>query len=155
MEREIRVTSGSDLNGAKIRRFPQARRAGRNVAGGVSHRISGPALVKPQRGAGTLAFSRNRPESCLSSCQFKTALVLLLLGLCARADFSWDAFPQSLDILRRLVSAAEQSKESYLTPMASFNSREPAGGLPSRHFVTIPFEPMNSALRSSRPKNHV
>jgi hypothetical protein len=51
----------------------------------------------------------------------RTVLVLLLLGLCARADFSWDAFPQSLDILTRLVSAAEQSKESYLTPSIDRN----------------------------------
>ncbi len=60
----------------------------------------------------------------------RTALLFLLLCWSVRADFSWDAFPQSVDILSRLVSAAERSGQDYLTPHI-----DPNGGKPMAYYV--------------------
>lgn len=65
-----------------------------------------------------------------SASTVRTALLFFLLSAFARADFSWDAFPQSVDILSRLVSAAEHSKTDYLTPHI-----DPNDGRPMAYYV--------------------
>ena len=82
-----------------------------------------------------------------SASTVRTALLFFLLSVFARADFSWDAFPQSVDILSRLVSATEHSKADYLTPHIDPNDGPRDTTLSGLdRFATIP-----RVARSSQP----
>ena len=90
--------------------------------------------------------------------------MFILLCSSALADFSWDAYPKSLDILSRLISAAERSEVPHIDPndghpTACYVRRASYIGECKSSFGTIHLLAINytrSAPRGSRrpPRGH-